>query len=377
MSRFSDAIPPPRTGPPPPLPVIDWARIGQRAPAPVTVAYQGPDAPLPRADAVVLTWTTAEWSALDHVFLDSATARRVDTNEFERTWHMYLYSRDVGGDAIHDPTNPLWGFYRLVDVPPAHGSGRATRVLLFKCGAHLAHPPWLRGLSDMVAQILADARPEIVYSIGTAGGTRDDLRLGDVVVTDAAHLLLRKAQNTPSGLSGRSFASKHPLPSGGDVLAGAQAHLFFPLAQAVSYPVLGRLLHRLAGERSDAASLTLTDLVNAPLRPEQLGDPAARPLPGTPLLTTDYYFIASGDDAARYAVLEMDDAVVGAVAEQHDTAYAFVRNVSDPVVPATTAAGAPIADAVRDAWSSLIYDSFGIYSSMNGALATWALLAAG
>ena len=39
------------------------------------------------------------------------------------------------------------------------------------------------------------------------------------------------------------------------------------------------------------------------------------PTPGQPLLTTDYYFIASGDDAAQYAVLEMDDGVIGYVAE--------------------------------------------------------------
>lgn len=371
MSRFSDAIVPPRTGPPPPLPVIDWARIGQSPPAPVAVAYEGPAAPLPRADAVVLTWTTAEWSALDHVFLDSATARRTDSTEFERTWHAYLYGRGVGSNATDNRTNPLWGFYRLVDLPA--GGARPLRVLLFKCGAHLAHPPWLEGLSQMVSQILTDAQPQTIYSIGTAGGSREDLRLGEVVVTDSAHLQLQKPENVPSGLSGRTYRSKHGLPSDG-LLADAQAQLFFPLDGAVSYPVLGRLLHRLLRTAPDAAALTLDDLVNAPLRPESLGDPAARPLPGTPLLTTDYYYIASGADAAQWAVLEMDDAVVGAVAEQHDTAYVFVRNVSDPLVPATTAAGTPIPDQVRDSWSSLIYESFGIYSSCNGALTTWALL---
>lgn len=375
MSRFTDAIPPPRTGPPPPLPVVDWTRVGQPAPAPVAITYEGPTAPLPSADAVVLTWTTAEWSALDHVFLDSATARPVDSNEFERTWHTYLYSRDAEHEQGGSATNPLWGFYRLVDVARASG-GRPQRVLLFKCGAHLAHPPWLSGLSDMVGQILTDVRPQVIYSIGTAGGSRDDLRLGDVVVTDSAYLVLRKAENVGSGLSGRSFASKHGLPAGGDLLAAAEAQLFFALDRAVSYPVLGRLLQRLLREDPSAA-LTLDDLVNAPLRPEQLGSPAARPLPGTPLLTTDYYFIASGEDAAQWAALEMDDAIVGAVAEQHDTPYAFVRNVSDPLVPAATAGGAAIPDPVRDDWSSLIYETFGIYSSANGALTTWALLAAG
>jgi nucleoside phosphorylase len=371
MSRFSDAIRAPRTGEPPPLPVVDWARISQMPPALQTLAYDGPNAPLPRVDAVVLTWTAAEWSALDQVFLDSATTRTPTSREWERSWH--LYSFDVGANTTDNAYNPLWGYFRTVQIV-VDSSGATKTVLLFKCGAHLAHPPWLAGLTVMVTQILDETRASWIYSIGTAGGTRPDVRLGDVVMTNAADIQLQNANNAGSPLTGQSFACATGVPTP-QLLADAQQHLFFGLGDAVNYPVLERLLHTLQMRLPTAAGITLEDLLNDALRPEKLRDPAALAMPGTPLLTTDYYYIASGADAERWAALEMDDAVVASVAAQQDVSYLFVRNVSDPLVPATTASGAPIAAEIRDGWSSLIYGDFGLYSSFNGALATWAIIA--
>jgi nucleoside phosphorylase len=370
MSRFTDAVQVPRTGEPPPLPVVDWMRIGHSAPVPLTLPYGGPQAPLPAADTVVLTWTSAEWSALDQVFLDSATTRTPGSREWERSWR--LYSFNVGANTTDNRYNPLWGYFRVVQIGAAGGAQRT--VLLFKCGAHLAHPPWLAGLAEMVAQILAETGASWVYSIGTAGGTRPEVRLGDVVITNAADIKLEKADNAGSPIVGQSFACPAGVPTPG-TLGEAQQHLFFGLGEAVNYPVLERLLHRLQIEQPEAGQLVLQDLLNDALRPERLRNPAALPMPGTPLLTTDYYYIASGAEAQRWAALEMDDAVIGWVVGQHDARYLFVRNISDPLVPDATAGGEQIPDAVRDAWSSLIYEDFGLYTSFNGALATWALIA--
>jgi nucleoside phosphorylase len=372
MSRFTDALTAPRTGPPPPMPVVDWARIGQSAPTVLPITYGGPTAPLPHADVVVMTWTTAEWSAVDQVFLDSSTAREPGSNEFERAWHTYLYARDVASFETDNPTNPLWGYYRLVEISTAD-RGQVT-VLLFKCGAHLAHPPWIAGLTQMVTQIIQDAQPTTLYSIGTAGGARPTERLGDVVITDSAHIELKNPDNASSPLGGQTITS-HTALTTGPLLSQAQASLMFALDRAVSYPVLSRMLTQLATTVPAAAGLTVGDLVNDALDPTHLGSPQALAMPGVPLLTTDYYFIATGGDSAQYCALEMDDGVVGATAAQLNTAYVFVRNISDPLVPDTTAAGAAIDPAVRDGWSSAIYTEFGIYSSFNGALATWAMIA--
>lgn len=371
MSRFTDALIAPRPGVAPPLPVIDWARIGQQAPTKMSVLYAGPSAPLPRADVAVLTWTSAEWSALDQVFLDSDTTRSATSREFERAWEQFVYARDVGTNTTDNPDNPLWGYFRVVEVSTAVG-GTAT-VLLFKCGAHLAHPPWIAGLSQMVSQILEDAQPRTLYSIGTAGGTQSDVRLGDVVITDCAEIRLKMPDNAASPLSGKAVQSAAGFKTG-SLLTEVQENLMFSMQGAVNEPVLARTFYDLTVKIPAASSFTVGDLLNDAITPANLTSPSARPMAGTPLLTTDYYYIASGTDSTQWSALEMDDGVVGAIAGQHGTPYIFVRNISDPVVPNVTAAGDPIPDPVRDGWSGLVYNDFGIYSSFNGALATWALI---
>jgi hypothetical protein len=46
------------------------------------------------------------------------------------------------------------------------------------------------------------------------------------------------------------------------------------------------------------------------------------------------------------------------------------------MVPALAGNGTPIPAEVREDWSSAIYSHFGLYSSFNGALTTWATIAA-
>src|SRR4029077_4586121 len=110
---------------------------------------------------------------------------------FERGWMQY--SRNAATLSTDNAMAPLWGSFRLVKITPK--GGKARTVLLFKCNAHLAHPPWLSGLSAMLDQILSETRATCIYSIGTAGGTREDVRLGDVVVTNKAHLELKNPNN--------------------------------------------------------------------------------------------------------------------------------------------------------------------------------------
>ena len=323
---------------------------------------------------MVLTWTSAEWSALDQVFLDSDTTRLVTSREFERAWEPFVYARDVGTNTTDNPDNPLWGYFRVVEVSTA--AGDTGTVLLFKCGAHLAHPPWIAGLSQMVSQILEDAQPHRLYSIGTAGGTRPDVRIGDVVITDCAEIRLKMPDNTASPLSGQTVKSAAGLQTG-SLLTEVQENLMFSMRGAVNEPVLARTFQDLTVTIPAASAFTVDDLLNDAIAPAKLTTPAALPMAGTPLLTTDYYYIASGTDSTQWSALEMDDGVVGAVAGQHETPYVFVRNISDPIVPNVTAAGNPIPDPVRDGWSGLVYNDFGIYSSFNGALATWALIVGG
>lgn len=305
MSRFTDfRIQAPVQTLPAVLPSIDWASIGAVAPAPVAVDYQGPSAPLPPADIVMFTWTDAEWSAMDHVFLHGSLQGATSSTTLTHKWLQYSKSAPSSSSL----GGKLWGYYQLVDIQFPGGARR--RVLLMKSDTHLAHPPWISGLENMVRAVVADARPQRIYSLGTAGGATLSQRLGDVSITNSGALKLRVSDNTPSGLSGQTFTSTYfPDLS---LLPTAQK-LFFPLSKMATPTGLAAVL---AGAQKgthegakELASFSLSDLMNDAIDPANLGSPKAVNFQGTPLLTTDFYFIESA--AADFAALEMDDAVVG------------------------------------------------------------------
>jgi len=94
-----------------------------------------------------------------------------------------------------------------------------------------------------------------------------------------------------------------------------------------------------------------------------------------PLLTTDFYYIAGNSGADAHSFLEMDDAVIAREAELKGVRYAFIRNISDPTVSSRTPSGKTIPDGIRSDWSGLIYNRYGMVTSFNSALATWATIA--
>jgi hypothetical protein len=361
----------------PPLPAVDWKRVGQSPPQILPFDYQGPEAPLPSADVVVITWTTAEWSAFDHVFCNSGQPRTEKETAWQSDWKQY--SKGAPPPPSSGTDYHLWGYYRMVQITGA--AGQALKVLLFKAQTHLAYSPYLSGLQAMTEAILADTGCRYLYSIGTAGGVGDGDLLGNTVVTNGGRLYMTNSNNASSPLNNQTFFCQQWFPSFG-LMEAVEQQLLYPLSNVATwhqYDTLFAQLQQKLGEETPPVALTgitVDDLVNRPLDPANLHDAAVANCKDKPLLTTDFYYIAQPGDAEKYCILEMDDAVLGAVAGQQGVAYAFVRNVSDPVVPSQTKGGAAIPDAVRNEWSSLIYDTFGFYTSYNGALAAWATLAA-
>ena len=352
------------------LPGIDWKSVGAQAPTPVQIDYKGPTAPLPAADVVMFTWTDSEWSAMDHVYLHSTTAGDTQSTELIHKW--LLYTKDAPSGTT--PGGDLWGYYQLVDIAGKGAGAKKKRVLLFKADAHLSHSPWLAGLVTMVQTIAADTEPSLIYSIGTAGGASLSQNLGDVSITNSGKLQLELQENLSSGLNGNTYTAT-TFPSW-DLIGSAQK-LMMPLSKVASWSELEKVLENAKNSRDQGASslkpFSLTDLVNAPINPNNLGSPKAVNYDKLPLLTTDYYYIAEGP--TNYAALEMDDAVIGYAAQKAGLDFVFVRNISDTLIPAQTPDGKSIPDDARQAWSSAIYDSFGLYTSFNGALAAWAAIA--
>lgn len=356
------------------LPPVDWSAIGRAAPERMPLGVRRPEDPLPNVDIVVLTWTSAEWFALDRVFVNSDKAGDFSRDhDWKRAWSPY--SRGASDYTADPKSGALWGSFQLVRV--ADRSGRAWRVLLFKSNSHLAHPPWIDGLGAMLRHILEDTRADRIYTIGTAGGARPSQRLGDSVITNAAQLVLRHPQNISDPDNGSMHRCSTWFPTTA-LLADVERALLFELDQVVTSQSLAELFTQLQVMHPDdpgVGELKQGDLVNDALRPGSLDKPRIEALKDVPLLTTDFYYIASGDSADAYAFLEMDDAIIAREANKAGVRFACVRNISDPVVPERTGDDRPISAAVRADWSGLIYTSFGLFTSYNGALATWATIA--
>lgn len=356
-----------------PLPPVEWTSINQVAPTPIPIGARQPNDPLPAADVVIVTWTSAEWSALDQVFLGRQAPRRADDVEWRKLWH--LYTRGASGYSADPQSGELWGYFQLVRI--VDQSHRPWRVLLFKSNAHLAHPPWIDGLSAMLRFILQETGPDRIYSIGTAGGARLDQNLGDAIVTNAALLSLQRPQNTADMANGKMFRCPTWFPAS-TLSEKVQTALLFPMRKIVNAASLEDLFKQLAEKHAGDANfsgISLDDLVNDPIRPGRLGTPRMLMMEDIPLLTTDFYYIADGSGSNAYSFLEMDDAVIAREAQRAGVRYAFVRNVSDPVVADRTRSGKMISDPIRADWSAEIYEHCGFQTSYNGALATWATIA--
>lgn len=350
------------------LPAINWGLVGHSAPVVMAVSPANPSARLPAADAIVMTWTSAEWAAMDHVFIRNAVAESPSAAQpSPSTW--YLYSRGAPGGS---GSNRLWGYYQLLGIKSTNG--QTHRILLFKSDAHLGHAPWLAGLQNELKDLLADVKPSRVFSIGTAGGANLNQNLGDVAITNAATAKLTHSENGHSPINGETFTCTSYFPNTTNLLPKVQQKLFFKLNSVVTEQEWERILEEAKNNPRDKSLIpySLTDLLNPPIQPANLGAPKATAFQNIPLLTTDTYFIADGN--APYAALEMDDAVIAAVAKQSNVPFCFIRNISDAVVVTQDSHGKPIKSDARDAWSSEQYDHFGVYSSFNGALATWAVL---
>ncbi|MAD46618.1 MAG: hypothetical protein CMI02_19060 [Oceanospirillaceae bacterium] len=341
------------------LPVINWHKSSLQAP----VALHPVKAEtLPDADIAVITWTVAEWSALDHVFLNSDTSRGHEAEEWRDNWLSYW---PVGTSEEEEPLL----YYQLVTT----GSGsNATRILLVKSEVHLAHPPYITGVTQLTETIIRESGVKTIISTGTAGGATVNQPLGDVVLTTQAHIELEKSENTghctynKTTVTGADIFNRYKPDSDG------VKQLMLPLAEVWNESAVTKSLAEV-NERS-GTSYTAADLVNKPLQPDNLKDNQITPAMDTPLLTTDFYFIADGGTAEQYCFLEMDDAVIGHTCQQAGVGFGFIRNVSDPVVVTTDAQGKAIPPSVREDWSGIVYTLCGFYTTYNSALTCWSAL---
>jgi nucleoside phosphorylase len=337
----------------PDLPAIDWSKIGAQAPT----LLDTPADELPEADAIVITWAGAEWAALEHVFCSSSSPMPY-SDRSQSSWDGWQkYDQDMpaysGGSGEQWS---YWGYYRLVQI-------QESKVLLFKSNTHLDWPGE-QYLEDLINRLIDDVKPRLLLSIGTAGGARTTDHVGTVNVVRAGVLY---ETDEPS--------SQWPVYSNDWEADWA----------TINQKNFKSLLFPVPTKKSDLQSLCEqfnkyygTSYTLSQLNPGDLNMGNAQPHlnnmtpQGTSLLTTSTFVVAtSAGNFNQYACVEMDDAIIAKVCQGRQTPFGFVRNISDPVQ------NAALPQKVQGNWGSTIYGVYGLYTSYNGALATWAIVNAG
>lgn len=331
----------------PDLPAIDWSVIGQQAPALLDTPYDY----LPAADAVVITWAEAEWAAMEHVFCNSGNSMPYSDRD-ESSWSGWQkYDQDLPEGHPSDWT--YWGYYRLVGI-------QGRNVLLFKSNTHLDWPGESY-LEDLIEKIIDYVKPSLVLSIGTAGGAKTQDHVGTVRAVSAGTLYEEGEPPSQWPDYSNSWSAVWTV-----LEQKGFSQLLFPVptTQDDLQSLCDQFNHYYGTNYSlsdlDAGGLDMGD--SEPQIDNMTGG-------GESLLTTSTFVV--GTTAGNYqdfAVIEMDDAVIGKVCNSYSTPFGFVRNVSDPVQ------NQDLPSSVQGNWGSTIYDAYGLYTSYNGALAAWAIL---
>jgi len=267
-----------------------------------------PDAALPHADVVVVTWTVAEQRALADV---------LTPGQGPATW--YRYTR-----RFEEHYRPLirGGAPSVNSRFPRLGSWMPTRlggldVLCVKSELHLNQDGKKTGegtatlpVRDFFDQILDEVQPSLIITAGTAGSVFADFPLGDVVVSRAAKFRCHQEFRNEK-FNGQEYRSGWEVPTGR--LAQAQS-LMDAFAGELSEPPLGP-----PSTRYPFPGGLVTPPANNPtIRIEQGG----RDMPEFhPILTTDYFGYGTSTTGLERegAAVEMGDAVLGmACAERTD-----------------------------------------------------------
>jgi nucleoside phosphorylase len=322
-----------------PLNPIPWPDAVRPMALPFPSASFGPETLLPRADSVIVTWTSAEWTALTDVLAPGAEERRY-VGDFQ-SYLPDLTNRSPAKDA------GCLARFRM-----AQANGRT--VLLVHSMLHLAtdgpNLP-LRRLIDAIIEQTGCAR---LVTTGTAGGIGEDAQLGDVVIANACRFYCQK-QFRDAPFAGECYPTMYA-----EVETGIAIKEYLDDGVLVAAN-LGALASVRAGEWKAA--------INA-------------------VITTDFFCFSTSDDHyglrtyapelnigadGAFAAVEMDDAVFGlTIADRLRAAkpapqWVAVRNASDPEADMTKYATEEDAATAM----GLIYRRWGYLTTIPSAIVSW------
>jgi hypothetical protein len=348
-----------------------------------------PNDPLPAADVLVVTWTVAEHEALADVL----------TPGFGRnSWARYAHNFDQHYRPLIRNGAPALRAGRLGSYFRTRIEGRD--VLTFKSELHLNQDGIRTGegkatlpVKDLFRQLIEEVQPELVITVGTAGATFPPRgssnvggqscpphELGDVIITRGAKFRLQRefAEERFAHTAYRCEDFQIPtrrLNAARTILRVHASKLsepaFAPPHTKYTWPAEG----------------AIPGFTNAPdFKIDGRDFPEFHPI-----LTTDFFEFGTSRNGLEQegSGVEMGDAVLGLVVAEMRAAgkeppkWLVIRNASDPQIngelPNRDTPGVPPELRrgldMQAHWAVWYYQTYGYWTSVNSAIAVWAMVA--
>jgi nucleoside phosphorylase len=285
-------------------------------------------------DAVVVTWTAAEASALASLFTPGYPI--TSWYEYRHAVSVYLPLVTGAQAPFNSSTADMARYRRSLGLYFPCKVGDA-KVLLFKSGLHLDYDGPATPVFKLMSELAQTIAPRIFITTGTGGGIGSEVKLGDVVIAGTVRFDCQTQFANETWSKAAYTASK--LPPG--------------TLEALS-PALTRVnAARIAG---------------------------ARPIPqffsaeNDTVVTTDFF--AFDDSTDHYGLqglgqaCDMGDAMVARAMQGFPGVQWYsIRNASDPQIPNPSN---NINAAAQQA--ALIYGRYGGLTTAASAIATWAII---
>lgn len=290
-----------------------------------------PSTKVQKADVIVMVDTVDEATAAASVLTPGMD---------RRDWQKYTTNYDKYSKLLTDKSPARFahalGEYQYVNIGD-------KRVMVYKTELHMHEDGPSLPLKSVIGQLIAEVKPMLFLSTGTAGGVSASQQLGDVVINNTARFMTKKDYAT---LNGKLYTNK---------CTPSRQYM----AQAIE------LMKSQFGTIRDGYAKRGKKLNRE--YPYVLTASTSKPV-----LTTDYfeYGTTKNDLDKSGSVVEMDDAVIGwAISEMtRGPQWLSVRNVSDPVIDGELSEPDQMKEATY--W----YSHFGYWTSVNSALAAWAIV---
>ncbi len=357
------------------------------------VKYLSYDVLPPKVDFIAIVWTYHEFIALNHIFFPS---ENLSSEINHSKWSLYQdeYETFIDSVMLEGNVDPIpsmalkaWGKIAVFELR----SGK--KLLILKSDMNLRTDGLIKSITNSSAQkllnleinqvpltvliekMIKDMRPELIITTGIAGGTILDDVIGTVNVTNEVFCSLEPYKNVNFNIATYKGNPLNNKTVSCDWNVNSTLDNTILQKIPVTETELANIVEKINKKLSLSPPITLESVMNKAM------DCTIHPkfnnyCSNKPMMSTNRYEIAdtSGNDA-KYSALEMDDYFVAVVAKYMDIPFGIIRNISDPVANHNIGnLSGQLLQEVQKAWTYNIYVEYGLYTSINSAIAILHLL---